>query len=109
MLSIEDYLDKIKAYLSDMINDYKNKGKSKIHLTMAINFFSSKDSKERRTLHSNSKDIEIIIGYETDEIIEKRFDSLLQRYKKGLDESMKENEFIFGSVDLLYYKFYKIS
>ena len=42
-LSIHDDLDEIKPYLSDIINDLKTQGKWKIHLTMAINFFSSKD------------------------------------------------------------------
>ena len=43
-LSIKDYLDEIKAYLSDIINDQKTQGEWKIHITMAIKFFSSKDS-----------------------------------------------------------------
>ena len=42
-LSINDDLDEIKPYLSDIINDLKTQSKWKIHLTMAINFFSSKD------------------------------------------------------------------
>ena len=42
-LSINDDLDEIKPYLSDIINDLKTQSKWKIHLTVAINFFSSKD------------------------------------------------------------------
>lgn len=34
ILSIEDYLDKIKAYLIDMINDLKTQGEFKIQLIM---------------------------------------------------------------------------
>ena len=71
---------------------------------MAINFYSSKDSKETHTMHSKSDNIEILIGNETDEIIEE-----LQIYPKGLEESMKGSEFIFDSVDLLYYKCYKLT
>ena len=62
-----------------MINDHKTQGKSKIHLTMAINFFSSKDSEEIRTMHSKSENIEILIGNETGEIIKDLFDSFLQK------------------------------
>ena len=40
-----------------MINDHKTQGKWKIHLTMAINFFSSKDSEKIRTMHSKSENI----------------------------------------------------
>ena len=38
-----------------------------IQLTMKINFISSKDSKETRTMHTTSDIIEIMIGNETDE------------------------------------------
>ena len=51
-LSIKDYLDEIKQYLSDMINNNETQGEWKIHLTMAINLFFSKDSEEIRTMHS---------------------------------------------------------
>ena len=63
-LSTEEYLDKIR-YLSDIINDRKTQGEWKIQLTMAINFFSSKDSEETRTMHRKSGNIEILIGNET--------------------------------------------
>ena len=76
---------------------------------MAVNFFSSKDSEEIRTIHSKSDNIEILIGNETDEIIEDLFDSFLQKYKKGLEESMKGSEFAFDNFDSLYYKLHKIS
>ena len=108
-LSIKDYLDEIKPYLSDMINDHKTQSEWKIHLTIAINFFSSKDSEEIRTMHSKSDNIEVLIGNETNENIEKIFESFLQRYQKGLEESMKGSEFVFDNVDSLYYKLHKIS
>ena len=70
---------------------------------------SSKDSNEMRTMHSNSDITEILKGNEADEIIKELFDSLLQKYNKGLEESMKGSEFVFDTVDLLYYKLRKIS
>ena len=76
---------------------------------MTINFFSSKDSEEICTMHSKCDNIEFLIGNETDEIIEDLFDSLLQRYQKGLEESMKGSEFVFDNVDSLYYKLHRIS
>ena len=93
-LSIKDYLDDIKPYLSDIINDHKTQGEWKIHLTMEINFFSFKDSEEICTMHSKSDNIEILIGNETDEVIKDLFDSLLQRYQKGLEESVKGSELV---------------
>ena len=43
------------------------------------------------------------MGSETDEIIEGLFESLLERYQGGLEESMRGSEFIFDSIDALYY------
>ena len=70
-LSIKEYLNLIKPYLSDIINDHKTHGLVRYHsgnkawlgetssewqiqLTMAINFISSKDSDETRTMHTKS-------------------------------------------------------
>ena len=80
----------IRAYLSDIINDHKTQGKRRIHssnkiielktqsewkiqLTMAVNFISSKDSDETLTMHTRSNNVEIMMGIETDEIIEELF------------------------------------
>ena len=71
----------IRPYLRDMINDHKTRREWKIQLTMQINFISSKDSEETRTMYTKSHNIEIMMGNETDEIIEKLFESLLQNYK----------------------------
>ena len=44
-----------------------------IQLTMTINFISSKDSDETNVMYSKRDNIEIMIGSETDEIIEEFF------------------------------------
>ena len=49
------------------------------------------------------------MGSETDETIKELFKSLLQKYQEGLEESMKGSEFIFDSVNLLYYHLQKTS
>ena len=92
IFSLKDYLDVIKPWLSHMINDPKTQGEWKIKLTMPLNFFSSKDFEETRVMYSPSDSIEVMIGIEIDKIIEDLFDSFLQRYQKGLKESMKGNE-----------------
>ena len=61
-LSTKEYLDIIRPYLSDMINDHKTQSEWKIQLTMQINFISSKDSEETRTMHTMSSNIEIVMG-----------------------------------------------
>ena len=64
-------------------------------LTMPINFMSCQDSQETRTMHTKSHNVEIMMGNETDDIIKDLFESLLQRYQEGLEEKMRESEFIF--------------
>ena len=120
------YLNMIKPYLSDMINNHQARGlvgyhsgnKSwleeafsewKIQLTMEISFISSKDSDETRTMHIKSNNVEIMIGSETDKIIEDLFKSFLQKYQEGLEESMRGSEFVYDSVDVLYYNLNKAS
>ena len=40
---------------------------------MTINFISSKDSDETRTMHAKSNNVEIMTGSKTNEIIEELF------------------------------------
>ena len=80
-----------------------------IQLTMSINFISYKDSDAAQSRHTKSDNIEIMMGSETDDIINKLFESLLQRYQEGLEETMKGRDFVPNSVDLLYYHLHKIS
>ena len=57
-----------------------------MQLTMIINFVSSKDSDESRSMYTNSDNIEIKMGNETDEIIENFLKYLLQRYQERSEE-----------------------
>ena len=75
--------------MSNIVNYHKTQDEWNIQLTVEINSFLSKDSNEIRTMHSKSDNIEIMIDNETDEIIEDFFESLLQKYRKGLEESMR--------------------
>ena len=59
-------------------------------------------------MHTKSGNINIMMGSETYDIIDELFKSLLQKYQERLEESMRGNEFIFDSVDLLYYNLKKI-
>ena len=114
----------IRPYLRDMINDHKtpmklpnkvidseNKfGEWKIQLKMLINCVSSKIFEETRTMYSPSNNIEILMGSETENIIDELFKSLLQRFQKSRETSNnREGELIHENVDLLYYYLQKIS
>ena len=61
----------LQLYLSDKVNNHKTQfGEWKIQLTMQINFISSKDLRETCTMHTKSHNIEIMMGTETNDIIE---------------------------------------
>ena len=94
-LSIKKFFNRIKPYLKDIINILKKSHMWKTKLTIAINFMSSKDNDEDRVVHSKSDNVEMMINYEDDEVIEERFQSLLSSYQIGLETSMKGSEFIF--------------
>ena len=108
MLSIEEYLNKIRLYLRDIINDLKRHDAWKIQLTIAINFMPSKDNDER-VMHSNSNNIEIMINDKAVEVIEELFQSLFSRYQIALETSVRGNESVFDCVHLVHYKCYKIN
>ena len=69
-LSIEEYLNKIRTYLKDAINDLKKSDMWEIQLTIAINFISSKDADEKRVMHLMSDKIEIMINDKANEVKE---------------------------------------
>ena len=58
-------------------------------------------------MNSKSDNIEIMMGTETDNIIKELFESFLKRYQQNLEEEMKDSNFVFDSVDLLYYSLHK--
>ena len=97
----------IGPYLSDIINDHESTKNLRVHsssevidyqtqfgewetrLTVSINIISSKDSDETCNMHAKSDNIETMIGSETDDIIDGIFESLLQIYQEGLEESVR--------------------
>ena len=98
-LSTRKYLNMINPYLSDIINNHKphrlvryhsgdktwleeTSSEWKIQLTMAINFIFSKDSDDTRTAHTKSNNVEIMMGSETDEIIEDLFESFFAKISR---------------------------
>ena len=79
-LSLEDYLNIIRLYLIDMIDNRKAHGEWKIKLIMQINFISSLDTDEFCIMSSRSNNAKIMKGTETDDIINELFKSFLKKY-----------------------------
>ena len=60
-------------------------------------------------MRTKKNNVKLMMGSETDEIIEELFKPFLQKYQEGLEESMRGNEFVYDSVDALYYNLNKVS
>ena len=73
ILSIEEDLHEIKPHLADIINEHKNKDEWKIQISMSLNFVSSKDSNEVRTMYTKSDNADALIGNTTNDIIKEFF------------------------------------
>ena len=104
ILSAEEYLNKIKPYLKDIINDLKKFDMWKIQLTIAAKFISSKDNDEEYAMHSKNNNIEIMINDKPEKVIEELFQSFISSYQIGLETSMRSSHVIFDCDYLLYYK-----
>ena len=84
-LSVRQYLYKIMSHLSDLINDHKaiknNSNEWKIQIYTHVNFISSNDTEETRTIFVWSDNEEIRSGNETDDIIRGFFNYFITNYQ----------------------------
>ena len=108
-LSVKEYLNEIKPNLRDIIINLQKSDTWKIHLTIEINFISSKDVEEEPVMHSKRGNIEFMSYDNANKVVDEIFESLLSRYQIGLEISMRGSDCIFDSVQLLYYKYHKIN
>ena len=67
-LSVKKYLNKIRPYIKDIINNLKKSDTWKSQLTTANNFISSIDNDKKHVMHSKSGIIENMINDEEDEL-----------------------------------------
>ena len=110
-LSVKQYLYKIMPFLSDLINNRKTNRNSsnewKIQINMHVNFVSSNDAGEARTIFVWSDNEEIRSGNETDDIIKGLLNSFLNNYQKEEIVLRNGSNFVFEIVDLLSYHIHK--
>ena len=103
----------IKPYLSDLVNENKaieNKfNEWKIQINVRVNFLSSNDTGEIRTIFVLSNNEEIRLGNETDGIVKRLISSFLNNYQKEEIILRNGSNSVFESVDLLSYHIHKTS
>ena len=73
-LSLDECLNKIKPYLRNKITDFQSSHTWKIQLTIAINFISSKDTKEVGVMHSTSNNVKLTSYNDANEVFNKLFE-----------------------------------
>ena len=98
----------IKPYLRDLINEHKPIDEPNDD-TMQNSCIFTKIFEETRTIYTKSEPLEIFMGSDTEDVIDKLFNTLLQRFKLAQETSNERgSEFIPDSVELLYYHFQRI-
>ena len=60
-------------------------------------------------MHLRSDHIKFTTYSEINDVIKKLFKSLCSRYQDGLETATKKSDFIFDSVELMYYKRHKVN
>ena len=122
-LSRKEYLNTIRPNLRDLINEHKpidepidesndnngDRAEWKIQLTMQNSCISTKSFQETHIIYTKSETVEIFMGSDTEDVIDKLFNTLLQRFQRAQETSNERgSEFIPDSVELLYYHFQRI-
>ena len=130
-LSPKEYLNMIKPYLRDLINEHiptmelnnnnntdnnndnnnntdnynnNNRAEWKIQLTMQNSCISTRNFEETRTIFTKSEPVEIFMGVNTNDVIDRLFNTLLQRFQHAQETSnYRESESIPDNVELLYH------
>ena len=114
----------IRLYLRDLINDHKpttesnnkendsssDRGELKIQLVMQNSCTYTKNFEEICTIYSASEPVEIFMGSDTEDLIDKLFNAILQRFQQAQETpNDKGREFIPERIEFLYYYFHKIN
>ena len=95
--------------MGKIIIDLQNSDTWKIQLTIEINFISSKDFEEEHIMNAKSKNIKFTSYNDVNEVADKLFDTLGSRHQGNLETSRRGSNFIFDSVQLIYYKCHKVN
>ena len=104
--SIDQYFNKIKPGLHDLIDYQKAQGEWKVQLSLPVTFISFIDNKTQ-IMHTKSSNVTVMQGYATNDIIDELFNSFKERYQGGLETRMVGSNFTFDHINRLDYHFNK--
>ena len=88
---------------------FSGRNNNDIEYTIKEDCISTKSFEETRTIYTKSEPLEIFMGSNTEDVIDKLFNTLLQRFQRAQETSNERgSEFIPDSVELLEYELHKI-
>ena len=91
-----------------MIHDHKIVRRVwKTQINIHVNFISSIDTREIRTIYTWSNNVSIMQGRDTNDIIKELFEFFIHDYQEKL-KIIKGSNFFFESVDLMDYKLHRV-
>ena len=76
---------------------------------MKIIFRPIKDFNDKRALYVKTKNVEIMMGSDINEIVKELYDPIIQNYQELLDHSIKDNGFVLEGVESIAYDINKIT
>ena len=118
-LSPERYLDMIRPYLRDLINYHKTiaklnndsgaeRGEWKVQLVMQNNCVSVKSFENTSTIYSKSEPVEVFMGSDSNDVIDRLFDTTLEKFQETMVTSKKRrSKLTHESVALMHCYFQK--
>ena len=70
---------------------------------------TSRDTEEEHVMHSTGDNIKFAHYNNANKVVNKFFESLCSKYQDNLEISMRQSNFIFDSVQPMYYKCHKVN
>ena len=86
---LDEYFNKIKPYLRNVIIDLQNSDTWKGQSTIEVNFISSKVIDEERVMHSRGENTKFTFYNDVNKVVDEFFESLCSAYQENLETSMR--------------------
>ena len=106
--SLEEYLNKIRPYLENMIRECMSIGELKLQLAISVKFISSINLEQFNIRHFYSENNEIMSVSDINDAVNNLLTTLKENYSSDLSR-VEGSEYHFERVILLKYKLHKIS
>ena len=107
--SIEGYLNKIRPYLSNIIDEHKDGWKIQLAAEITFSAVGEKDFEKYYSIYMHSNNLKVYIGSETSMVVDDLFKILLNQYQYASKTNIKKSSLTYERVRVFCYKLHKIS